>query len=291
MRVHHLNCGTLCPPFGRLIQGTGSLFGRGHLVCHCLLVETNDALVLIDTGLGLADIAHTAERLGSGFPKVFRPALDPKETALRQIEALGFSAKDVRHIVLTHLDIDHAGGLSDFPDAAVHLFRPEHTAATAPETVLERARYNPAQWAHSPRFHLYDVGGEPWLGFDCVRQLDGLPPEILIVPVVGHTRGHAAIAVNVPARPAEPDDAPWSSRGAGWLLHAGDAYFYRGEMDPNRRACPVVVEVFQRTIAVDNEARVANQERLRLLAKEHAGKVRVFCAHDDVEMQRCLDDA
>lgn len=28
--------------------------------------------------------------------------------ALRQIEAPGFSARDVRHIVLTHLDFDHA---------------------------------------------------------------------------------------------------------------------------------------------------------------------------------------
>ena len=124
MRVHHLNCGTLCPPFGRLVQGKGSLLSRGHLVCHCVLVELDDALLLIDTGLGLADVERPRERLGATFPSIFRPLLDPKETAIRQIEALGFAASDVRHIVLTHLDLDHAGGLSDFPAAEVHVHRP-----------------------------------------------------------------------------------------------------------------------------------------------------------------------
>ena len=48
MRVHHLNCGTMCPMSARLINGTGSYFERGRLVCHCLLIETNDGLVLVD---------------------------------------------------------------------------------------------------------------------------------------------------------------------------------------------------------------------------------------------------
>jgi glyoxylase-like metal-dependent hydrolase (beta-lactamase superfamily II) len=289
MRVHHLNCGTFCPPFGRLIDGRGSLLSRGHLVCHCLLIEAEDTLVLVDTGLGTADVARPRERLGPGFPSLMRPALDVKETAVHQVRALGFDPADVRHIVLTHLDLDHAGGLSDFPAASVHVYRPEHQAATARETLGEQRRYRPRQWAHGARFRLYDTGGEPWFGFDCVRQLEGLPPEILIVPVTGHTRGHAAIAVSVPAPPpaAEPGAAPWSRRGAGWLLHAGDAYFYRGEMDPNRRACPFGLDAFQRMIAIDDDARVANQQRLRALAKERAGQVRVFSAHDEVELERC----
>ena len=67
MRVHHLNCGTICPPFGRLTRGKGSLLSRGHMICHCLLIETNDGLVLVDTGIGLGDIASPRERLGAGF--------------------------------------------------------------------------------------------------------------------------------------------------------------------------------------------------------------------------------
>lgn len=285
MRVHHLNCGTMCPPAGRLVRGEGSLFSRARLICHCLLIETGEGLILVDTGLGLADIQHPDERLGRVFKRVAAPVLEPRETAIYQVERLGFAVSDVRHIVLTHLDLDHAGGLSDFPAATVHVYRPEHDAARARATVRERARYHPAQWAHGPRFHLYEERGERWFGFERVCRLEGLPPEILLVPVTGHSRGHAAIAVRLPGDSA-PGDAPWSRRGAEWLLHAGDAYFHRGEMDPNRRFCPAALEVFQRAAAFDNEARLANQERLRVLAREQAGRVSIFCAHDDVELER-----
>lgn len=288
----------MCPPAGRLVRGAGSLFSSARLVCHCLLIETGAGLVLVDTGIGLADIQQPRERLGAGFGAIARPVLDPKETAIYQVEQLGFAPSDVRHIVLTHLDLDHAGGLSDFPAATVHVYRPEHDAAKARATLRERERYRPAQWAHGPRFRLYDAGGERWFGFERVCALEGLSPEILLVPVTGHSRGHAAIAVRTSAAgatpsqapsqvaPRAPEAAPWSQRGAEWLLHAGDAYFHRGEMDPSRRRCPAALEVFQRAVAFDNDARLANQERLRALAREQAGRVRVFCAHDEVELER-----
>jgi glyoxylase-like metal-dependent hydrolase (beta-lactamase superfamily II) len=47
------------------------------------------------------------------------------ETAIAQIEALGFSWEDVKHIALTHFHYDHAGGLPDFPGAKVHIFQGE----------------------------------------------------------------------------------------------------------------------------------------------------------------------
>jgi glyoxylase-like metal-dependent hydrolase (beta-lactamase superfamily II) len=43
------------------------------------------------------------------------------ETAAHQIERLGFRREDIRHIVITHLDVDHIGGLSDYPDAHIHV--------------------------------------------------------------------------------------------------------------------------------------------------------------------------
>jgi glyoxylase-like metal-dependent hydrolase (beta-lactamase superfamily II) len=289
VRVHHLNCGTMCPRGGRLFRGEGSLLSRGHLICHCLLIETGEGLVLVDTGLGLADIQHPRERLGGPYTAVAAPVLDPRETAVDHVEKLGFSPSDVRHIVLTHMDLDHAGGLSDFPAALVHLYRPEHDAAMARATIGERGRYRPVQWAHGPRFRLYDGSGERWFGFERVCRLEGLPPEILIVPVTGHTRGHAAIAVRIPSAAPASGDAPWSGRE--WLLHAGDAYFHRGEMDPTRPSCPIGLELFQRAVAIDNEMRLVNQERLRALAREQAGRVRVFCAHDSVEIERLRSEA
>ena len=240
------------------------------MVCHCLLIETGAGLVLVDTGLGTDDIARPRERLGRWFLPITRPRLLLEETALHQVRRLGFSPDDVRHVLPTHLDLDHAGGLPDFPGAQVHLFEAEHGAAMHPSG-HERLRYRPAHFAHGPRWVLHRPGGEPWMGFDCVRDLPGLPPEILIVPVPGHTRGHSAVAVRT---------------GGGWLLHCGDAYFYRGEMDPAGRRCTPGLDLFQRLVEVDARARRRNQERLRQLARERAGEVRLFCAHDPTELAR-----
>ena len=265
MRVHHLNCATMCPPF------------VGKMVCHVLAVETPaDGVVLVDTGLGSADVATPRARLGREFVAITRPRLDAGETALAQLGRLGFSARDVRHVVVTHLDLDHAGGLSDFPDAAVHVSDAEHEAAMTRPSASERRRYRPAQWAHGPKWQLHPGGagaGETWHGFDGVRALDGLPPEILRVPLHGHTRGHHGIAVR-------------RAGAAGWMLHAGDAYFHRDEMQARPR-CPLSLRAFQRLVAVDDEARLANQQRLRALAADAAADVRIFCAHDPSELERC----
>lgn len=268
-RVHHLNCGTMHPIGGRLMSGRAGV--GGHMVCHCLLIETGDGLVLVDSGLGMADVDAARERLGGWFMKATRPALDPDETAIRQVEGLGFSAADVRHVVLTHLDLDHAGGLSDFPDAKVHVLLAEHEAASHP-SLRERPRYRAAQWRHGPRWVLYrHEAGEPWLGLTAVRALDGLPDDILMVPLLGHTRGHAGVAVNTPD---------------GWLLHAGDAYFNRHEVGPEPERCPPALRAFQSVVQMDGRLRHANQERLRTLVREHAGEVRVFSAHDPVELEQ-----
>jgi glyoxylase-like metal-dependent hydrolase (beta-lactamase superfamily II) len=260
MRVHHLNCATMCPPLGLV----------GKMVCHCLAVETPAGIVLVDTGLGMSDVAKPAERLGRAFMFMTGPLCDASETALQQLAKIGAKASDVRHIVVTHLDLDHAGGLSDFPDAEVHVAADELTAALAPPSRNERRRYRAPQWAHGPKWKPYAPGGEAWHGFDGVRAIDGLPPEILRVPLQGHTRGHHGIAV---------------AGDRGLMLHCGDAYFFHGEVEPKRR-CPVPLRAFQRLMAVDEEQRMANQDRLRTLANGTAG-VKLFCAHDPTDFARC----
>ena len=59
--IHHLHCGTLCPICGPLFGQKGL---HAKVVCHCLLVETDQGLVLIDTGLGIQDYLYPQARLG-----------------------------------------------------------------------------------------------------------------------------------------------------------------------------------------------------------------------------------
>lgn len=269
LRVHHLNCASFCPYGGRLIDGSGKLLREARLVTHTLLIETDDGLVLVDSGIGLQDVA-SPDRLGAARA-LLRPRLDPAETAARQVEWLGFRREDVRHVVLTHLDMDHAGGLPDFPAATVHVYGAELYAATIRATPREKQRYRPAQWAHGPRWRTYDLHGDRWFGFEAVRELEGLPPEILLIPLPGHTRGHCGVAVR--------DER-------GWMLHAGDAYFFHGEVHEAARRCPPGLSLFQRAVEIDPIARRHNQDRLRDLVRTHATEVRVFSAHDAEELSR-----
>jgi glyoxylase-like metal-dependent hydrolase (beta-lactamase superfamily II) len=272
LRVHHLNCTTMCPFGGRLMDGRTRGLGEATLVCHCLLIETDRGLVMVDTGFGLHDVLQTKPRLSPFFLKTLRPHLVEAQTAVRQIQRLGFQPDDVRHILLTHLDFDHAGGLDDFPNAKIHLLDAEQQAAFAQVTPMDRRRYRPRQWSESRgRWVTYPShGGEPWFGFDCVRELEGLPPEILMVPLGGHTPGHAGIAV------LQKDH---------WLLHAGDAYFFHKEMSPSRPRCTPGLRFYQRMMEKDRRLRLWNQRRLRQLVRLHGDKVRVFCAHDALEYE------
>jgi glyoxylase-like metal-dependent hydrolase (beta-lactamase superfamily II) len=263
----------MCPHGGRLISGAGSLLGAARIICHCLLVEGAEGLVLVDTGFGLDDMRNTRQ-LGLIFDTLFRPQAREAETAIEQVRALGFAPEDVRHIIVTHLDVDHAGGLPDFPDAQVHVFGRELKAAMHPSW-RERQRYVAAHWAHSPDWVQHEPEGDEWLGFESVRILPGSDAEILLVPLIGHTRGHTAVAVKHDGR---------------WLLHCGDAYFHHGEMQ-TPAYCPPVLGAFQNLNSIDNAARRQNSERLRELARRSDAEVELFCSHDPATLARYQDSA
>lgn len=233
------------------------------MVAHVLLVERADGLLLVDTGFGTDDLADPG-RLGKPFLLVGRPALDPAETAIAQVKRLGFAPEDVTDIAVTHLDLDHAGGLADFPHARVHVHQPELDAATHPK-LREKARYLRAQWAHGPKWQTHAEPGDSWFGFPSVT---AIADEVLLIPLLGHTRGHAGVAV----------------RGADghWLLHAGDAFF-DGRQVQTPAGCHRSLAVFQTMMAVDNKARRANTDRLRELVATHSDEVTVFCAHDKAQ--------
>jgi signal transduction histidine kinase len=101
-------------------------------------------------------------------------------------------------------------------------------------------------------------------------ELAKLPPEILMVPLRGHTLGHAGVAV----------------RGdAGWVLLAGDAYFDHDELDLANPRCTPGLRAYQWFMEKDRRMRLANQENLRALIRDHGNEVRVMCSHDPRELE------
>lgn len=234
MRVHHLNCGTMRP------IGTP----RG-LVCHVLLVETGNGLVLVDAGIGLRDAADPAGRFGEARFYV-RPVFDPGEAAINQVSGLGFDPHDVRNVVLTHFDADHTGGLADFPWARVHLTGAERVAALHPRGIVERGRYRFSQRDHGPILieHTPDQA-DRWRGFPGAKELADIAPGIVLISLPGHSRGHAAVAVDA---------------GDRWILHVGDAFYHHGQIDGTRKS-PMAITAMERFIAQDWRTVKSNHDR------------------------------
>ncbi|MEW6718272.1 MAG: MBL fold metallo-hydrolase [Chloroflexota bacterium] len=187
-------------------------FPRWHIGTPCLLVDTEQGLVLIDTGLGLHDYSNPT-RMVRFLSLDFGIHNDPENTAVRQLTRLGHPPETVRHIVLTHLHFDHAGGLPDFPHAQVHVHRREYEALRNPRALIELA-YDPLDFAHGPSWVLYDEPNADWLTFEAIR----LPfsPAMYLVPLFGHTRGHCGVAI-------QDED--------GWLFQCADALPANAQFD------------------------------------------------------------
>lgn len=256
----------MCPIAGFSVGDNAVV--RGHMVSHCIVVETErDGLVLVDTGFGTRDVEGRTG-LSRSFRTFVGPKLEHAETALSQIAALGLRAADVRHIVVTHLDLDHAGGLCDFPGAKVHCHSREHAAAMTRRHYKERGRYLSAHWTHNPQWQLYTEAGDTWRGLPSITRLRGLDTDIGIVPMHGHTRGHSAVILRDRDR---------------WLVHAGDAYFHRNSVVAGGRV-PLGLRAFERAAEMSSAQRRASLAALRRL-RESYDDVAMFCAHDPSEYE------
>lgn len=253
MRVHHLNCGTMRPR--RTPDG---------LVCHVLLVEAADRLVLVDSGLGLADAADPRGRFGPARFHV-RPVFEAAESALAQVTELGFSPRDVRDVVLTHFDADHVGGTADFPWARIHLTAAENRASLHPSGPVERARYLPSHRSHRPLVveHSPDRA-ESWRGFAGAEELTEIGPGLVLIHLPGHSAGHAAVAVDA---------------GDRWILHAGDSFYHHGQIDGMGHV-PVALSLMERLVAHDWARVRANHARLGELWANAEPDLVLVNAHD-----------
>ncbi|GAA5118620.1 hypothetical protein GCM10023320_22990 [Pseudonocardia adelaidensis] len=118
--------------------------------------------------------------------------------------------------------------------------------------------------AHVPIQPIEAHEGELWPASGSV------PADVRLVPPAGHTVGHTGVAVR---------------DGDGWLLHAGDAYFHHGEMHPDAPRCPPGLRYMQARMETARGLRLANQDRLRELVREHGDRITVFSAHDAAELR------
>jgi glyoxylase-like metal-dependent hydrolase (beta-lactamase superfamily II) len=191
--------------------------------------------------------------------------------------------KDVAHIIMTHLDKDHTGGLADFPNATVHVHR---DALGALSRVLAhkagpitRQRYALAHFAHGPHWRAFEPPAQPergaaqswqvssaarfedWLQLNGAISLPGLPEAVQVLPLPGHAAGHCGVAVKTVD---------------GWLLHCGDSVYHRAWLDGGRP--PLALQAVEALL--QHDARERRQTRETLLRLMQRGDVRIVSSHD-----------
>lgn len=168
----------MCPVCGPLFGQKGL---HAQVICHCLLLETDRGLVLIDTGLGIQDHLQTKARLGSMIARLGKIENNLELTAIAQIQKLGFSPKDVQHIFISHLDFDHAGGISDFPHATVHVLSSEYNATQNLNHYKRKARYKVKQFQQHRYWNFIEpIAEENWFNLKHIQNFDLFENELLM---------------------------------------------------------------------------------------------------------------
>jgi len=142
------------------------------------LIQTDDgANVLVDTGFppGIVELSRAPDFRG--------PRVTKEDLIVNQLARLGVKPDDVRYVVATHYDGDHAGSLDSFPNAEIVVQRAHDEAA---RSGLERFARIRGHW-DSPNVHLRRVDGDV-----------ELLPGIELIESGGHVPGHQSVLVRLP---------------------------------------------------------------------------------------------
>jgi glyoxylase-like metal-dependent hydrolase (beta-lactamase superfamily II) len=165
---------------------------RIPLALRCLLVETPDELVLIETGAGNKESEKFVQIYGldNGAPAGFE-APDRLQAAIAEA---GFSPDDVGVVVDTHLHFDHAGGNTyrdaegqvrlSFPRARYHVQRGEWDYAH-----WRNERIQASYLSHN--FDPVEAAGR----LDLVEGDVQIVPGISVIRTPGHTPHHQSVLI------------------------------------------------------------------------------------------------
>jgi glyoxylase-like metal-dependent hydrolase (beta-lactamase superfamily II) len=228
-------------------------------ICNCLLIEDREKIILVDTGLGILEI-ETLIRLSEKIHGLYTVPINSNLPAARQLPLLGLNCNDVSDVILTHLDLDHAGGLRDFPNAEVHLSAEEFSDR-------HNLRYLHTQYEHFPKWNPHPASTEIWFGLEARNVPIANELEIKLIPLPGHTVGHCGVAVRE------------KNANNRWVLHVGDAYYNREEL-----YSPVgMLGSISRISSEDNWQRLASMANIRRLLHRYPDEIDVVSSHDPSE--------
>jgi N-acyl homoserine lactone hydrolase len=174
--------------------------------------------VLIDTGLHPSCAIDLKQNFGRAGALAFRGTkVDAKGTARDQLIARGIEPRDVKLVVMTHLHVDHASAMSEFPNATFVFTKREWEAAT--EARNWQHGYHTRQFDHGFDYRTLDFeesDTDSYVPFGRAFDLLG-DGSIRAVYTPGHTHGHMSVVLRL--------------SGDREALVAGDAIYTRYQLD------------------------------------------------------------
>lgn len=202
MKLYFLSTAFASVPKGLFVSGA-----PWKSVCFPILsflIEKDGELILFDTGMGGRindEMKPLKYRHNWFFNKfVMKTEFDPgRDPVVKQLPRLGLDPNSVRHIILSHLHWDHAGGIHDFPNAEIIVGKKEWEAATAKNS--HRHAYIREQYERidPSRLRLIStVSGKKCLTFpdSCDVFGDG---GFVMIDLPGHTEGLMGLLLTMPS--------------------------------------------------------------------------------------------
>lgn len=172
--------------------------------------------VLVDTGLHPSVATHPSANLGRIVAAFGKPRMAPGEDLPAQLRSRGLEARDIPLVLMTHLHVDHASGMSEFPGSTFVVSEPEWEAATTDMRPLLRG-YRPSHYDYVFDYRTVSYGGERIASYSTFGRTFDLfgDGSVRLASTPGHSAGHQSVI----CRLAERD-----------LVIAGDAIYTIGQL-------------------------------------------------------------
>jgi N-acyl homoserine lactone hydrolase len=158
---------------------------------------------LIDTGFHASVAVDPKQNLGRVGALTFRGIrMEQSQAVSHQLRARGIEPSEIGLVVMTHLHVDHASAISDFPQATFLVSRAEWEAASEPRGDLRG--YVRRQFDHAFDYRLLDFDGpesESFTSFGRSFDLFG-DGSVRLVYTPGHTAGHMSVVLRLASREA-----------------------------------------------------------------------------------------
>jgi len=197
-RMFILDGGSISYDVGMMKYGT-DLDKKMRVATPFYAFDTEDGWMLFDTGWAQEAVA-VLDMIG------YAPDIQESHSAEEQIKRIGLKSSDIHKIILSHLHLDHVGGLRSFPDAEVYVQKDEYAYACHPNSFQAAA-------------YAADTFNAPGVKWKFLEGDDAIIPGLTVIMASGHTPGLQALVVELPQ--------------SGFYILGGDAAYLRECIENN----------------------------------------------------------